>query len=227
MHRTRTFRAATLPAALVVLAAIAGCAGTPAPSPTPASTATPSLTAAPSPTAAPSGPRPLRMGTLPAGDYITNSFNPAMILTLPEGWSLFFPDNDSEVFMGNAAAELAIGRAAQVVDPVSREPVDAPEDLLEWLTQHPAFGGPEPVAIQLGGVDANYVDLPGPATDTKIFHFPGGDFHIPPGVATRFYVLPQEGLDISFAILPNANGGTIEAAIDAAHPIVASVQLAE
>lgn len=167
------------------------------------------------------------MGTLPAGDYITNSFVPTLVLTLPHGWSQFFPDEDDEIFMGSADAELAISRAAQVVDPVTNEAVAAPEDLLEWLTQHPAFGGPEPIAVQLGGVDAHYVDLPGPDADTKLFHFAGGDFHLPPGVATRIYVLPQDGSDISFVILPSASGGTIEAAIEAAGPIVESLEILE
>lgn len=167
------------------------------------------------------------MGTLPAGEYVTNRFEPTLVLTLPDGWSQFFQDEEDQIYMGSANAELAIGRAAQVVDGVSHEPVAAPEDLLEWLTQHPALGDPEPVAIQLGGVDAYYVDLPGPAADTAIFSFPEGDFHIPPGVATRFYVIPQEGLDISFSILPKANGGTIEAAIEAAGPIVESIEIQE
>jgi hypothetical protein len=167
------------------------------------------------------------MGILEAGTYRTNHFEPTLLLTFPDGWSQFFPDEDDEIYIGSEDAELAISRAAQVVDPKSHAPVDAPDDLLEWLTHHPAFDAPEAVAIQLGGVDSHYVDLPGPSADTKIFHFPGGDFHIPPGVATRVYVVPLERSDISFVILPHANGGTIEAAIEAAHPVVAALEISE
>lgn len=215
---------------------LTGCAGaTPTPTLTIAPTATPTASPTPSarptptasPTATPEGPLPLRMGTLVAGQYRTNRFEPTLVFTLPEGWSQFFPDEDDEIFMGSADAALAISRAAQVVDPVSHGPVDAPEDLLEWLTQHPAFDAPEAVAIRLGGVDSHYVDLPGPNGDTKIFSFPGGDFHIPPGVATRFYVVPLDGSDISFVIVPSENGGTIEAAIEAAHPIVESLEIVD
>jgi len=199
-------------AALVCISGVfAACSSGPAPTP--------------SPTAGPATTRPLEMGSLVPGQYRTNHFEPQLILTLPEGWSQFFADEFDQIFMGSADAELAISRAAQVVDPVTHEGADAPEDLLEWLTQHPAFGAPEPVAIELGGIDSQYVDLPGPSQDTDIFRFPGGNFHIPPDVSTRFYVVPQEGLDISFVILPKANTANIEAAIAATHPIVESLEI--
>jgi hypothetical protein len=165
------------------------------------------------------------MGPLPAGDYVTNRFVPSLVFTLPEGWSQFFPDEDDEIYMGSADAELAISRAAQVVDPVTNQGVAAPEDLVEWLTQHPAFDGAVAVPIRLGGIEGYYVDLPGPGADTKIFSFPGGTFHIGPDIETRFYVVPLDGSDISFVILPDANGGTLETAIEAAGPIVESVQI--
>jgi hypothetical protein len=168
------------------------------------------------------------MGNLPAGEYETNNFVPTLVFTLPDGWSQFFPDEDDEIYMGSAKAELAISRAAKVVDPVSHKPADAPEDLAVWLTEHPAFGNPAAVAIRLGGLDAYYVDLAAPGSDTGIFSFPGGNFHIGPGIATRIYIVPQEGSDISFVVLPSeGQGATIDAAIEASHSIVESLKLPE
>ncbi len=148
------------------------------------------------------------------------------MFTLPEGWSQFFADDVDEIYMGSADGELLVTRAAKVVDPVSRAPIDAPEDLLEWFTQHAAFDAPPaPVAIQLAGMDSLYLDLPPPSADTKLFNFGDGDFHIPPGVATRIYVVPLAGSDISIMVLPKEGGGTIEEAIEAAHPIVESLEI--
>ena len=202
----------------------------PAPTPTAASTisstATPDPTAAPDPTAtpAPTGPQPLRMGTLPAGEYQTNLFEPQLVFALPEGWSQFFPDEDDEMYMGSSDAELAISVADEVVDPESRSPVEAPEDLSAWIAAHPSFGSPEPVEIQIGGVDSRYLDLAGPSADTKLLHFPGGDFHIPPGVATRIYVVPLDGHDLSLIVMP-PQGGSIEEAIDATQSIIDSLAI--
>ena len=188
---------------------------------TPQQTATPEQTASPRPTGtpAPAGPQPLRMGALPAGVYRTNTFEPQITFTLPDGWSEFFPDDDEGAYMGSSHAELAVGRADEVVDPDSHAAVEAPEDLLDWLVQHPAFGGPEPVAIEIGGVEAHYVDLPGPSADTKLFHYVEGDFHIPPGVATRIYVVPLEGQDVSVVVMPPPGKPTADA-IEATDSII-------
>jgi hypothetical protein len=166
------------------------------------------------------------MGTMPAGQYMTNLFEPQLVFTLPDGWTQFFPDEDDEIFMGMADAELAVSRAAQVVDPDSRSPAEAPEDLLEWFTAHPSFGGLDPVAITIDGIDSHYFDLPAPSADTKLFHFSGGDFHIPPGVATRIYVVPLDGPDLSLVVLP-PQGASTDAAISAVEPIVESLLIEE
>ncbi len=223
---------------LVVGLFAAACGGG-APGPTPTATTRPTAVTTISPTTSPSAspsatpgatpsptPRGLRMGDLAAGKYQTNFFEPTLVLTLPEGWHEFFADEDDEIYLGSPAAELAISRAAEVVDPESRLAVDAPEDLLAWLTQHPSFDAPEPVAIQIGGVDSHYVDMPGPTGNANLFRFPGGDFHIPPGIATRIYVVPLDGQDLSLVVMPPADGST-EQAIEATAAIVESLELVE
>jgi hypothetical protein len=167
------------------------------------------------------------MGTLAGGEYRTNRFVPQLTFSLPNGWSQFFPDEDDEIYMGSPGAELAISRAPEVVDPATRGRIEAPEDLMAWITEHPAFGSPEPVAIRLGGIDSHYADLPGPVADTKLFHFPGGDFHIAPGMPSRVYVVPLPGIDISFIVLPREGSRDIGAAVEAAQPIVESLVIGE
>ncbi len=127
--------------------------------------------------------------------------------------------------MHSPDGELAISVADEVVDPESHLGVEAPEDLAEWLSQHPAFDASEPVAIQIAGIDSNYVDLPPPSADTRLFHYPTGDFHIQSGLATRVYVVPLEGPDLSLVVLPAEGRGTIEHAIEAVSPIVESLQI--
>jgi len=163
------------------------------------------------------------MGILKPGSYGTNFFDPPLVLTLPEGWSEFFPDEVDQIYMGSRDAELAISRADQVVDPESHAGVEAPEDLAAWLAQHPSFDAPEPVAIEIAGIDSQFFDLPAPTADTKLFHFPAGDFYVPRGTKTRIYVVPLDGPDLSLAVMPPVSGGTVEAAIEAAQPIVESL----
>ena len=82
------------------------------------SSASPSAAAAASESAKAGGPPALRMGELPAGQYTTNAFEPNLVLTLPEGWSQFFPDEDDEIALGGPGVELNITRPPEVVDPV-------------------------------------------------------------------------------------------------------------
>ena len=98
-----------------------------------------------------SGPSPLTMGDLPAGEYTTNAFEPNLVLTLPEGWHQYFPDEDDEIALGGPGVDLNITRPPEVVDPETRAPVATPESLLQWFTDHPSLDVGEPVEVQIDG----------------------------------------------------------------------------
>ena len=134
----------------------------------------------PTSTPASSDPAALRMGDLPPGQYTTNSFEPNLVLTLPDGWHQFFPDDADEIALGGPGAELNITRPAQVIDPQSGAPVEAPDSLLEWFTDHSRLDAAEPVEVQVDCIDSHYVDLTAPTADVELFHYPSGDMFCPP-----------------------------------------------
>jgi hypothetical protein len=163
------------------------------------------------------------MGDLPPGQYTTNSFEPNLVLMLPDGWRQFFPDDADEIALGGPGAELNITRPAEVIDPDSGTPVEAPDSLLEWFTDHSRLDAAEPVEIQVDCVDSHFVDLTAPTADVALFHYPGGDMRLPAGVSTRVYIVPLEGPDLVALILPPPGADDLDAVLRQAGPIVLSL----
>jgi hypothetical protein len=207
---------------------LAGC-GEPAVSPSATEgsaspSASPSAAAAASESAKAGGPPALRMGELPAGQYTTNAFEPNLVLTLPEGWSQFFPDEDDEIALGGPGVELNITRPPEVVDPVTRAPVDTPEVLLDWFTGHPSLEVGAPVGVEIDGIASHYVDVAA-SSEINIFHYPPGDMRLPAGALSRVYIVPLDGPDLVAMILAPAGAEDLGAALSAAEPIVTSVSI--
>lgn len=190
-------------------------------SPSAEAEASESAIATASPTA--SGPPPLRMGELPAGEYSTNAFEPNLVLTLPEGWEQFFPDEDDEIALGGPGVELNITRPPEVVDPEARAPVETPDSLLEWFTQHPSLDAGEPVEVQIDGIASHYVDVAAPSSETNIFAYPTGNMRLPAGALSRVYVVPFDGPDLVALILAPAGVDDLDAVLEEAEPIVTSL----
>ena len=163
------------------------------------------------------------MGTLPAGPYRTNFFVPQLILTLPDGWSQFFPDEDDEIYMHDANAELAISRPAKVRDPVTREAVDAPEDLMAWLVANPDLNVTEDPTEIDGDMPGSWIE-PAPTRSVNVYAFPGGDFRFVPGERQRAFVIPLDGPDLAVTIMA-PEGGNLAEALDSALTIVESIQI--
>ena len=163
------------------------------------------------------------MGDLPPGRYTTNSFEPNLVLTLPDGWHQWFPDEDDEITVGGPGADLNITRPAQVIDPESGAPVEAPDSLLEWFTDHSRLDAAEPVEVQVDCIDSHYVDLTAPTADVDLFHYPSGDMFVPAGVSARVYIVPLEGPDLVALILPTPGADDLDAVVRQAEPIVLSL----
>jgi hypothetical protein len=185
--------------------------------------ASPSAQAEASESAIAGGVSPLRMGELPAGQYTTNAFEPNLVLTLPDGWSQFFPDEDDEIALGGPGVELNITRPPEVVDPETRAPVETPESLLEWFTEHPSLDVGEPVEVELDGIASHYVDVAAPSSEIDIFHYPPGNMRLPQGALSRVYIVPLDGPDLVALILSSAGADDFDAVLDVAEPIVTSL----
>jgi glucose/arabinose dehydrogenase len=201
MSRRRRLRS-ILPAAAIGVA-LAGCAGTSAaPTEQPASPSATVAPASPSPTPAPTEPFALVSGALSPGRYTTTLFQPTLAFTLDEGWRGLFPDDDDEVALeGPAGAFVAISRVAKVVDPTTRSPVDAPDDLVEWFTTHSLLTAETPQAVTIGGLNGQIVDVKvTDGSEREIFAFPTGNLRIPADVSCRFHVIPLDGPDLTISV---------------------------
>ena len=160
-----------------------------------------------------------------AGRYHSSLLEPEVILTLPDGWDLFF-DDAGGVYMRIPNGEFLVGRPAQVVDPTTHDAAPAPEDLLGWLTQHPDLKATDPTAVEISGLDAGYVEID-PTRSVDVFYDPAGNFHVGPGPMARFYVLPWAGADLFVAVLKPENDGSLEQALESGAPIVESLEIVE
>ena len=213
-------------AGLAICAVIAGCAGAPSATPTLAPTATPVVTApppTPTPVASPTIPR-LSAGNREPGTYRTYQANPQVLLTLGEGWGVYFDEPDG-TYMNLGKAELLVGKSSDVIDPETHERVPNPPDVMAWLVAHPGLNATDPTPVLISGHDASYVDVE-PTTTVDVFYDPLGNFHVGPENVARFYVIPWDGPDMFIAILRSPSG-TFEEALEVGVPVAESVAIVE
>jgi hypothetical protein len=133
-------------ATAILAATVAGCAGNVSPTPIP-------------PT-----PRP----ALPAGDYSTVAFEPAISFSLPEGW-VIAADSADYVALQPAASDI-IGiyafRSPQAASQEIECPIAAASgvgtsaaDLVDWIGARPGLVVGEPAAVTVGGLDGIRIDV--------------------------------------------------------------------
>jgi hypothetical protein len=217
----------------VVLVGCSGAAASPsAVAPTAVAPSSPSAVApsavAPTPSSssaiAPDGAGRIHAGPLEPGVYASTAFDPPLRFTLGDGWRALFPDEDSELALEHEAGSfLGFDRIKEVVDPTAGGAVDAPDDLVAWLLEHPGLDSAAGPSVELGGLSAISVDARTGDAEVEIFAYPLGNWRMPPRHASRFYVVPMDGLDLVVVVLaPIAN---IDAAIERVEPIIESVEL--
>jgi hypothetical protein len=203
-------------ASLLLAACSAAPAATPTPAPTVAPTPAPTATAVPSPAI----PR-LAAGNSQPGTYRTYQSDPQVLVTLPQGWGVYFDEVDG-TYLNLLKAELLVGKSGDVIDPETGEHAPTP-DVMAWLLEHPDLDATDPTPIVISGYQASYTDI---TTDqvVDIFYDPLGNFHLNPGVPpARFYVIPWDGPDMFIAVLPSPSG-TFEEALEVGAPVAESVQ---
>jgi hypothetical protein len=165
------------------------------------------------------------MGNLAAGTYQTTRFQPTLLFTFADGWSPYFPDDADEVGLKGPGVDFYVVRPTQVRVPEQVTATTAPDDLLAWIVNHPRLKASDPTSVEVAGVSGSYVDIPQRDVDVTLFHFDSADLHVPPEGTGRLYVLPLDGADlVILALAPE--GGSYEAAIAAAQPVVDSLAIA-
>lgn len=212
--------------ACLTVAFVAACAATPTPTPTPTAVASPVPTPPPTatPAASPTIPR-LATGNREAGTYRTYQSNPQVLLTLPQGWSVYFDEPDG-TYLTLGKAELLVGKSSDVIDPETHERTPNPADVMAWLVAHPDLNATDPTPVQISGYEASYVEIE-PTTSVDVFYDPLGNFHVGPEQGrSRFYVIPWDGRDLFIAVLESPSG-TFEEALAVGVPVAESVEIVE
>jgi hypothetical protein len=222
------FEAIPIAVRIVLAGFLLAACSTPATSSQPAASATTDLSVATtvtitSETTAPSGPIAIREGQASAGTYITTSFEPAIMLTLPsDGWRFFFPDDNDEMALGKGDVELTGGRVANVLDPTTHEIVPAPDDLVSWFASHPNLEAESPQSVSVGGIVGQSIDVMNSGTeDVDIFAYSTGNLRVAAGSTARMWVLPYDGPDLVFTGF--APTSRFQEALPTLEPVVDSI----
>lgn len=160
-----------------------------------------------------------------AGTYRTTAFEPPLQFTVGDGWRAMFPDDPDEIALeqGGEAIFLAMSRVSRVVDPGTFVGADVPDDLVAWLTQHPALATSEPRSVEIAGISGMLVDAC-VLGDREIFAYETGNMRVINGDRVRFYVLPLEGRDLTI-VVGTPSGPDTEAALAVVEPLLDSLQV--
>jgi hypothetical protein len=134
----------------------------------------------------------------------------------------FFKDDEDELALGKSDIELTGGRVSSVVDPTTHTVVSAPEDLVEWLADHPGFEAETPRPATVGGFAGQSIDVTNKGVvDVDIFAYPTGNLRISAGTSARVWVLPYDGPDLVFCgFSPSAQ---FQQALPIVQPIIDSI----
>jgi hypothetical protein len=153
------------------------------------------------------------LGVVPAGEYRTGKFEPALELSLDDGWAVAGPELADVVGLAHAdtGSLLAFVTPSRVFDPADgtgTARVPAPKDLTSFLREHPRLtvGSAEPVTVAgASGVSFDIAVRPGKAQ--KVVGCPGecvsligfsdgGAFGLLRGERDRVTVLDVGGRDL-------------------------------
>jgi hypothetical protein len=221
-------------AATFVLGACTAAAAPSSPPPRPSIAATPDAGASPSvapaislssPTPSARGRLPIVGGALSPGTYATTAFEPPLTFTLGPGWNGLFPDDSDEMAIEfGSDGGLYITRVANVVDPRTSTTTPVADDLIGWLSAHPALDPiAGPAATTVAGRTARSLDARAVAA-AEVFVYPTGNMRFDDGWTLRYRVVPLDGPDLTIVAFGTSDAAfTRMAAL--AEPVVASLAI--
>jgi hypothetical protein len=99
-------------------------------------------------------------GALRPGEYRTGEFEPSLSFHVGKGWSLEqeLPDF-IELAWQEQPGYLRFANIKEVYKPGTQDAVEAPEDLVGWLQDHPDLKTGEPEPITVGGIEGERIDV--------------------------------------------------------------------
>ena len=220
--------------ALAVMVLVGGCSGTaittPAPSAAEPRTPAPSGMypgASPGQTSKPlpSGVAMLTDGVLEPGTYRFDGFEPAVEVTVGDGWEVghFHPDF-FDLFHAGDFPSVGFARFATVKhrDGTTYAAVTA-EAVVAALRSNPDLEVVDVGPVLVAGLAGRTVDIRAKREQSPLFSTPNGDFRFDPEFISRWHILEVDGGTMQ--ILVAARPGKLDAAIEATSSILSSLRL--
>lgn len=110
-------------------------------------------------------------GSIPAGQYVTDEFEPAFSFRVGEGWEAAAPETTNllAITTGPDGGQLVFTTPRMVFDPNNpsqEKEVPAPEGVDEWVSwfrRHPNLATSKPVPVSAGGVSGTLIDTTVPS----------------------------------------------------------------
>jgi hypothetical protein len=139
----------------------------------------------------PEPPSLIEAKRIPAGNYVTDEFRPAMSFRLGEGWRTGpAPDFSYGVFMEKYNSItlsrysestrpsylefLVVPKVYKVVSPYEAEALPAPGDMVSWLQKNPYLEAGKPEQVTVGGAKGRRLDV---VTSRMPQEYSSGGYH--------------------------------------------------
>jgi hypothetical protein len=178
-----------------------------------------------------------REGPLTPGTYVTHSVFPVQVtFTVPDGW-VADEVGSAITILGSDQAYLGFWIVVEAQrDPCGVGGVDispvgpTAADLASALAAMPGFDTTGPVDVNIGGVDAEYVELIGPlpgCTDPELWRTPQRDCRCMGSDVerNRLWILDVDGSRLVVDVLPDGDAPTDSAALAELVAVLASIEI--
>jgi hypothetical protein len=106
-------------------------------------------------------PLPLYEDSLPSGEYHSVKFKPSLSFEVGQPWANTENQLADWIELGWEAetGALSFANVEEVFKPGTLKVVDAPQDLVGWLQEHPYLNSSKPQPVTIGGVKGEQLDV--------------------------------------------------------------------
>jgi len=106
-------------------------------------------------------PLPLYEDPLPSGEYHSVKFKPSLSFEVGQPWAHTEKQLSDWIELGWEAetGALSFANVEEVFKPGTLKVVDAPQDLVGWLQEHPYLNSSKPQPVTIGGVKGEQLDV--------------------------------------------------------------------
>lgn len=162
------------------------------------------------------------------GTYTWEEFSPAVSFEVGPGWEVGHRNPEFfDLFVDGDFPAVSFGRFVDVfTDDTTRVPARDAANVIASLSTRPDVTLSAPQSAQMGGLRGQAFTLSVATDQTPLFGGRNGVFRMDPGFETRYTALDVPGDGVIFVGVA-AREGELDAALDAAAPILATLTVAD